>query len=66
MLFITIIGPGYVVGMAPKIYSDKQLWCRNHSAHFEKAKTAFEEGGGIDEVIEDDHIDPRASDAKEV
>jgi MFS transporter, SHS family, lactate transporter len=27
-----------------------QLSCRNHAAHFEKAKTAFEEGGGNDEL----------------
>jgi hypothetical protein len=26
---------------------------RNHGSHFEKAKTAFEEGGGRDELVED-------------
>lgn len=25
---------------------------RNHGSHFEKAKTAFEEGGGRDELVE--------------
>jgi MFS transporter, SHS family, lactate transporter len=27
--------------------------CRSHASHFEKAKTAIEEGGGRDELAED-------------
>ena len=37
---------------------------RNHGAHFEKHKTAFEEGGGRDE-LEEDEDDPRATDGAE-
>lgn len=29
---------------------------RNHGSHFEKAKTAIEEGGGRGELAEDDEI----------
>lgn len=32
--------------------------CRNHSSHFEKHKTAIEEGGGRDEIAEDDELQP--------
>jgi MFS transporter, SHS family, lactate transporter len=28
------------------------MLCRNHGSHFEKAKTAFEEGGGRDELVD--------------
>lgn len=30
------------------------LWRRNHGSHFEKHKTAIEEGGGRDEVAEEE------------
>jgi SHS family lactate transporter-like MFS transporter len=33
--------------------TDVRIGRRNHSAHFEKAKTAFEEGAGKDEFIEE-------------
>lgn len=35
---------------------------RNHGAHFEKHKTAFEEGGGRDEEVEDDEAGGEAGD----
>jgi len=49
-----------------------QLFCRNHAAQFEKAKTAFEEGGGNfeleidqfpsrDKLSDDDDYDSKAS-----
>jgi len=31
-----------------------RLLCRNHSSHFEKAKPAFEEGAGNDELEVDE------------
>lgn len=35
--------------------------CRHHGSHFEKHKTAFEEGGGDDDAyIEDEETDPEA------
>ena len=36
---------------------------RNHSSHFEKHKTAIEEGGGRDEVIEDEVQDTSRPDS---
>jgi SHS family lactate transporter-like MFS transporter len=50
VLFITIIGPEYVLAVWNNDFADIQLSCRNHAAHFEKAKTAFEEGGGNDDL----------------
>ena len=35
-------------------FTDVHLPCRNHAAHFEKAKTAFEEGAGNDEIEVDE------------
>jgi len=32
---------------------------RNHGSHFEKHKTAFEQGGGRDEAFQEDGITPR-------
>jgi len=31
--------------------------CRNHGSHFEKAKTAFEQGGGRDELVTNNESD---------
>jgi SHS family lactate transporter-like MFS transporter len=56
VLIVTAFGPEYVI-----IYclSHSTLnFRRNHGLHFEKAKTAFEEGGGRDEIIEEPESPP--------
>ena len=37
---------------------------RNHGSHFEKHKTAFEEGGGADDAILDDESERVSADEK--
>lgn len=34
---------------------------RNHASHFEKHKTAFEEGGGRDDAYIEEEQDPRST-----
>jgi len=55
-LFMTIIGPECVLlSLFYPVHMLTRLVFRNHGAHFEKHKTAFEEGGGRDDaLIEDD------------
>lgn len=51
MLIVTVFGPEYVAHASLCVRLPLML-SRNHGSHFEKAKTAFEEGGGRDELVE--------------
>lgn len=59
MIFITIIGPECVLFWIHSHLcfvdcAEHLSICRKHGAHFEKNKTAFEEGAGRDEAILDE------------
>jgi MFS transporter, SHS family, lactate transporter len=47
VFFITIIGPEYVSGFSMRY---PLTLIRNHGAHFEKHKTAFEQGAADDDA----------------
>jgi MFS transporter, SHS family, lactate transporter len=51
VLIVTVFGPEYV--SPGSLYPRFSLMLyRNHGSHFENAKTAFEEGGGRDELAD--------------
>lgn len=61
-----------VTAFGPECVAFRFLWPRltlnprrNHGSHFEKAKMAFEEGGGRDELIEDLILSEKRGQAKE-
>jgi SHS family lactate transporter-like MFS transporter len=51
VLIVTVFGPEYVSPGSLYLRLLLMLY-RNHGSHFENAKTAFEEGGGRDELAD--------------
>jgi SHS family lactate transporter-like MFS transporter len=58
VLLMTIVGPEYELPPVSNNPTYGLLLSRNHSSHFEKAKTAFEEGGGRGELEGEDDMVP--------
>lgn len=72
VILVTIFGPEYDLLFSRDSHVDSRVCMlvqhRHHSSHFEKHKTAFEEGGGQDDAIMEggrlDSLDGREDDEK--
>lgn len=64
VIVVTIFGPEYVVCFTFPVTCSTYGRYRHHASHFEKHKTAFEEGGGQDDAFMEGE-GPEASETRE-